>query len=191
MAKTTHLLFDFFGTLVDYSASWTEQGYPRSHALVRSWGSDIQYERFFAEWSAATARFDAQSDLDDSEFSMSQVAQAFLLTVLTHTPDVGDVEAFVETYTREWDTAVVYPADTRQVLELLARQFTLAVVTNVHNAPLVPSHIEAMGISQYKPVDHPDVAIASGLRSGSENALQTPAGCLSGHQQTVAQDDSD
>ena len=111
MAKTTHLLFDFFGTLVDYSASWTEQGYPRSHALVRSRGSDIQYERFLAEWSAA-------------------------------------------------------PYPRRQ-----------------------PSPRERM--TNPLPVDHPDVAIASGRRSGSENALQTPAGCLSGHQQTVAQDDSD
>lgn len=149
MAKTTHLLFDFFGTLVDYSPSWTEQGYPESHELVRSWGSDVDYERFLAEWVAATTGFDAQTEFDHREFSMDQVAEAFLTTVLSRPVYVGDVKSFVDVYTQEWNTAVVYLADTRRVIEVLSPEFTLAVVSNTHNAPLVPAHIEAMGLSQY------------------------------------------
>jgi putative hydrolase of the HAD superfamily len=30
-ARHTHIQFDFFGPPVDYSASRTDQGYPRSH----------------------------------------------------------------------------------------------------------------------------------------------------------------
>jgi putative hydrolase of the HAD superfamily len=74
----THVLIDFFGTLVEYSPSRTEQGYTASHALVRSMGVDLGYERFLTEWAAESARFDRRSAADDSEFSMAEVATAFL-----------------------------------------------------------------------------------------------------------------
>ena len=68
----TVLLFDFFGTLVDYSPSRTAQGFRRSHALV----PHLPYEEFLGAVDTTFAAFDRRSDLDDSEFSMYEVAAA-------------------------------------------------------------------------------------------------------------------
>ena len=47
------ILFDFFGTLVEYSASRVEQGYYATHKLLRTNGIDISYTAFLDSWVAA------------------------------------------------------------------------------------------------------------------------------------------
>jgi hypothetical protein len=48
----TVLLFDFFGTLVRYSASRSSQGYPRTDALLRRLGMSMPYD----DWLAGVER---------------------------------------------------------------------------------------------------------------------------------------
>ncbi|MFC7642798.1 hypothetical protein ACFQX6_19075 [Streptosporangium lutulentum] len=77
MART-HIFLDFFGTLVDYSASRTEQGYESSHELLRRLGASLTYQEFLDAWSRALAEFDRMSDRDDREFSMAEAGTVFL-----------------------------------------------------------------------------------------------------------------
>ncbi|MEU9916136.1 HAD family hydrolase [Streptomyces sp. NPDC051001] len=144
--RPTHLLFDFFGTLVDYSPSRTEQGYQRSHALLREWGGQWGYERFLDAWSAASARFDQDSAVDDREFSMADVATAFLHEALRQQPSPGRVEEFVAAYLAEWSAAVRHPAGVDVLLKALSSEFRLAVVSNTHSPTMVPGQLAAMGV---------------------------------------------
>lgn len=145
----SHVLLDFFGTMVAYSPSRTEQGYPASHALVTSLGGQLSYSDFLMAWEYESALFDARSAHDDSEFSMYQVAAAFLARALGRVPDRAEAAAFAATYVREWSSAIVYPSDMPGLIEALARQFRLAVVTNTHEPDLVPLHLAAMGIARH------------------------------------------
>jgi putative hydrolase of the HAD superfamily len=142
----SHILFDFFGTLVAYSPSRTEQGFPRSHMLLRSLGADLTYEQFLLGWSRTSASYDRRSDQDDREFSMIEVATAFLTDALSSEPARTDVEAFVAQYLSEWNKGVRYLAETIVLVPELAHDYRLAVVTNTHDAKLVPGHLEAMGL---------------------------------------------
>jgi putative hydrolase of the HAD superfamily len=146
VAAPTHVLFDFFGTLVDYSASRTEQGYHASHRLLTDLGADLDYERFLDEWTRVCADHDRRSDADDREYSMMDVGTAFLRDVLGREPRPGDVGAFAETYVGEWNTGVRYPSGITNLIDKLDQRYRLAVVTNTHHAPLVPRHLEAMGL---------------------------------------------
>jgi putative hydrolase of the HAD superfamily len=143
----THVLFDFFGTLVEYSPSRTEQGYSAVHALVQGMGVDLGYEQFLDEWTAESAGFDQRSAADDSEFSMAEVATAFLSRVLARAPTSAEVDELVDTYLREWNTAVIYPASVPKIVEALAERFGLAVVSNTHQPGLVTDQLAAMGIA--------------------------------------------
>jgi len=40
------ILFDMFGTLVDYNPIRTEQGFHATHALLRAHGIEVSYETF-------------------------------------------------------------------------------------------------------------------------------------------------
>jgi putative hydrolase of the HAD superfamily len=144
--RPTHLLFDFFGTLVDYSPSRTEQGYQRSHALLRDFGGQLGYERFLEVWSATSGRFDQDSAVDDREFSMIEVTTAFLRATLPADPTPDQVDAFVATYLAEWSTAVRHPAGLDALLKWLNSGFRLAVVSNTHSPTMVPEQLAAMGV---------------------------------------------
>jgi putative hydrolase of the HAD superfamily len=141
----THVLFDFFGTLVDYSPSRTEQGYPRSFALLRGAGCALGYEEFLGLWCEISEGFDAGAERTHREFAMVEVASAFLRRALAEIPD-GLAGAFAATYVAEWSRGVRYRAEVPALLERLAKRFTLAIVTNTHDAELVPGHLDRMGV---------------------------------------------
>jgi putative hydrolase of the HAD superfamily len=143
----TALLFDFFGTLVHYRDSRTEQGYHGSYDLVQRYGATASYEEFLDLWSAVSAGFDRRSDADDSEFSMAEAGSAFLTRLLRRTPTAGETDGFVERYVAEWDTGVTYIDGVDRMLAELARTHRLAVVSNTHSPTLVPAHLARMGVA--------------------------------------------
>ena len=145
----SHVLLDFFGTLVGYSPSRTEQGYQLSHGFVTSQGAQISYAGFLQVWAEESARLDARSARDDSEFSMQEVATAVMARVLGRDPDPAHAAALVRTYIGEWNTAVAYPPAVPTIVSALAGRYRLAVVTNTHQPDLVPDHLAAMGIAHH------------------------------------------
>ena len=144
--RPTHVLFDFFGTLVDYSASRTEQGYERSHALLRAAGSSLDYGGFLALWSEVSDAHEAEAERSLREYAMRDVTSAFLRQALPM-PDPTLVDPFVETYLAEWSKAVRYPAGLREMLTRLLNHHRLAVITNTHDPALVPTHLARMGVA--------------------------------------------
>src|SRR5687767_9537936 len=104
----THILFDFFGTLVGYDARRTSQGYPRSHAALGRLGATVSYADFLDGWDRTFARFDRGSEAEDREFSMTQVGTAYLAEVLGRVPEAADVEDFIRGYLAEWSAGVSY-----------------------------------------------------------------------------------
>jgi len=146
VAMPTHALFDFFGTLVDYSPSRTEQGYEQTHALLRRMGAEISYVDFLTAWSETSAGFDRRADVDDREFSMTEAGTEFLGVVLGRSLGVDEISAFVDCYVGEWNKGVTYRSEVVVCLDELAANYRLAVVSNTHQPGLVQGHLAAMGV---------------------------------------------
>jgi putative hydrolase of the HAD superfamily len=145
----THLLLDFFGTLVDHSACATGLRYPRSHALLRDLGADLPYERFEPALFSTYADFERRCADDHREFSVTEVMTAFLTTALGGRPPGPDtVAAYVDTYIAEWNAGVRYLAGLDALVAKLRTEFRLAVVSNTHTPTLVPNHLAALGLSE-------------------------------------------
>ncbi|MGH0035741.1 MAG: HAD family hydrolase [Myxococcota bacterium] len=144
---TSHILFDFFGTLVEYSASRTEQGYPRSFAWLVSHGAELDYPGFLELWSRTSSEFDRRAEASLREFSMGELGRAFLERALPRPPEDERVDAFVASYLAEWNKGVRFSGRTGALVARLAERYELAVVTNTHDPDLVPGHLEAMGLS--------------------------------------------
>lgn len=142
---TSHLLFDFFGTLVGYSASRTEQGYPRSFEVLREAGAQFDYEGFLSLFSDVSAEFDLVAERTHREFSMADLGSAFLSRA-SLPPSPTLVSEFVQSYLAEWNKGVFYLDGIPELLERLGGRFDLAVITNTHDRNLVPDHLERMGV---------------------------------------------
>jgi putative hydrolase of the HAD superfamily len=137
------ILFDFFGTLVSYSPSRVDQGYPRSHEFVRRHGSPLSYDDFLGGIDDCFAGFDRRSDIDDREFAMGEVASAFL-----ERHGIGADPAELERlYLAEWASGVVVPPGLEEFLTGLRPTCRLAVVSNTHSSVMVPSLLREAGIA--------------------------------------------
>jgi putative hydrolase of the HAD superfamily len=139
----THVLFDFFGTLVSYSPSRTAQGYPRTHALV----PHLDYPSFLTLIDTVGTEFDRRSDVDDREFSMAEVSAEVLRQARGRPPDPAEVAAFETAYLAEWSSGVVEPAGLPGLLEKLRTRHRLAVVSNTHSPSMVPALLDGMGVA--------------------------------------------
>lgn len=146
MSRPSHVLFDFFGTLVAYSPSRTQQGYARTFQLLREAGSALDYAGFLTLWSTISEAHETAAAASLREFSMRQVAWTFLEEAA---PAVDEAlsEAFVSTYLAEWNKGVRYLRGLREMLQRLRQDHTLAVITNTHDPRLVPDHLVRMGIA--------------------------------------------
>ncbi|HEY1488353.1 MAG TPA: HAD family hydrolase [Micromonosporaceae bacterium] len=148
--RITHVLFDFFGTLVDYSAALDGQSSAADcAALIRSYGGGIDESAFVNGWDAAYEAFESRASRDRREFSMDQLSHSFLAEILDREPTPDEARLLATTYVRQWNDGVRYRPDTRAILDALAERFRLAVVSNTHEAELVPAHIAAMDIGGY------------------------------------------
>ncbi|MDP9798779.1 putative hydrolase of the HAD superfamily [Catenuloplanes nepalensis] len=145
--QPTRILFDFFGTLVDYSSSRTAQGYPKTWATVRDWGVEVSYERMLAEWSATCLELDRICEAGHREYSMLEAAAHFLPKILGRRSTAAQGEEFVHAYLDEWNAGVTYPPGIQAFVRTLAQRYQLAVVTNTHWAGLVPQHLITMGLA--------------------------------------------
>ncbi len=168
MARFTHLLFDFFGTLVDYSDSWVEQGYARSHQLLVDAGVQCGYAELLERWQQLLARFEQRALESLEEYSLSEVCEAFLGSLLAGAPPLRLVAAFRDIYLDEWNVGVHYIPGVPALLERLSRRHRLALVSNTHHAPTVLAHLDAMGIR------HHFTAIVTSI----EHGRRKPSPCI-------------
>ena len=172
---TTHVLFDFFGTLVNYSPSRTEQGYEGSFELLQAAGSKLDYQAFLSLWSEVSAEFDEVAEPTHREFSMLDLGRVFLRRAIA-TPADSIAGDFVQTYVAEWNKGVRYFEELPAMLARLSRTFKLAVITNTHDADLVPFHLGRMGVTDL--FGHVITSVEVGKRKPAPETFQHALGVL-------------
>jgi putative hydrolase of the HAD superfamily len=166
--RYTHLLFDFFGTLVDYSPSRTEQGFEAAHAILSQAGATLSYGDFLATWDAHFEGFDRRASVDHSEYSMDEVCASFFAQHLRFSAKPELIGRFRDAYLAEWSKGVRYIPGVADLLDELAQRHGLALVTNTHHAEMVRGHLRRMQIEPYFPV----------LITSVEHGRRKPSKCI-------------
>jgi putative hydrolase of the HAD superfamily len=146
------ILFDFFGTLVEYSPSRVAQGYYATHALLLNEGVDISYAAFLEHWGAASEALDRWAGCTGLEYSMAHVALRFVERVCPHRRSPEFSTRLWMSYLDEWSAAIHYIPGVRELMHALSARFRLGVVTNTHYAPHIHTHLREMGIAQHTAV---------------------------------------
>jgi putative hydrolase of the HAD superfamily len=130
---------------VKYSASRTEQGFGRSFDVLQQAGCRLDYDKFLELWSSTSTEFDGEARRTLREFSMSELGRVFFERAKLGEASLQQRALFLETYLEEWNKGVRFIPGVVELLDRLAARFRLAVITNTHDAKLVPRHLEAMG----------------------------------------------
>lgn len=143
------LLFDFFGTLVDYSVYRTESGFEETLEYLNRNGVSVDSDRFLDTIENAFETLDIWSGKHHKEYSMQDVC-ALLFELLEHPLYSEDlVEGLIEIYIEEWSIGVKPIPQVGAFIERLSSRFKLGVVSNTHHLPLVPAELLKMGINDY------------------------------------------
>jgi putative hydrolase of the HAD superfamily len=146
MTKLTHILFDFFGTLVAYSPDHIGEGYARSYQLLVEQGVDLTYEAFVTAWDSLFQEFERQGQTTLTEFSMTDLCHHFWQHTLGQQTlgrpvDTAVVATFRDTYLAEWSRGVRQIPGVKEMLATLAGRYTLVLLSNTHHAQLVHQHL--------------------------------------------------
>lgn len=168
MSRITHILLDFFGTLVDYSAVATERRHAECYTLLQSVGYTREYLDFVSQWDAAFEEFHRRAQLDWCEYSLDEVCHYFLTQACAQAPRLELVQRFRDAYVQEWNQGIRYVAGIEALLRDLSDRFALALVTNTCYAPLVYEHLRALGIEHF----------FSAIVTSIEHGKKKPSPCI-------------
>jgi putative hydrolase of the HAD superfamily len=141
------VLFDFFGTLVEYSPSRRSQGYEKTHGILKARKIAISYSGFLDNWVSAANELDRWSEAQHWEYSMLDVAKRFLLRIHCDPANETLANDIWNSYLNEWNKGVTYIQNTGAFIERLGVSYKLGIVTNTHYAPLIWQHLNEMGIA--------------------------------------------
>lgn len=146
----THLTFDFFGTLVDYTPGhFSGKEYAQTYKLLLKNGHTIKYEDFVSAFSATFDDLERKAKISSKEFHMDEVSDAFFKKYLGTKVDKEERDEFVETYISEWNKGITYIPKLDQLLKVLAKKYTLSIISNTHYPSLVSGNLDAIGVSDY------------------------------------------
>jgi putative hydrolase of the HAD superfamily len=163
-----HVFFDFFGTLVDYSPSWVDQGYERSHRILQEAGAACEYEEFLEGWRQLFGFFEARALVSLEEYSMTSVCEGFLANRLGCPAPPALVTHFRDTYLEEWNAGVRYIPGVPALLERLAARYGLALVSNTHQGSLVREHLDTMQVTR----------LFTSIVTSDEHGRRKPSRCI-------------
>jgi putative hydrolase of the HAD superfamily len=144
---TSGILFDFFGSLVEYRPGTDSTRFAESHAFLTRYGFAGSCEEALGVWESVFCELHVEHMESCAEFEMRQVADVFFEEVGV-TVSAVELDQFVEIYIREWSTGVHQREGLRDLLLELSRSFRLGVVSNTHYAPLVYRHLDTIGVRQ-------------------------------------------
>lgn len=141
------VLFDVFGTLVDYEPDRRRLAYPQSRSLLRSWGHEMAAAAFVEEWDAASVELEARSASSLEEFTMLDAATAFS-DAAGLSLEEDRCRTLATTLVREWQRHLHPIAGVSQLIHRLSNRFRIGVVSNTHDEAMVPALLHSMGVAQ-------------------------------------------
>ena len=146
MPRPDVILFDVFGTLVSYEAQLTQIRYESTVSLLTSWGSTLDHDEFVDVWDSVSRVLEDASAASHVEHSMAEVATSFA--------DVSGLDLsgdrsgrLCAQFLEEWCVPVVEVPGAVDMVDRLSSTYRLGVVSNTHDASMVPSLMGSMGIA--------------------------------------------
>jgi putative hydrolase of the HAD superfamily len=178
------ILFDFFGTLVKYSASRTIQEFSMTHEYVTKNIVSLEYLSFLEIWDKSFSYLEQQSRVSQLEFSMKDVVSEFSNRV--GTPDLSESAKteLIDLFMNEWSSDICPFANLENLLDSLSSEYRLGIVSNTHQTGFVPELLTRFAISDYidevitsidhgRPKPHESIytAALSALGANAENTV--------------------
>ena len=139
-----HVIFDFFGTLVTYTAGVAGNGCSRALAELQAQRVTLEPAEFERRFEGCFADLEARAQVAHEEFSMHDAAR-LLFEPLGIVPGADPLDRFVAAYLEDWNSGVAPLPGLNMWMNSIP--VGKSVLTNTHQAGFVPDHLERLGIA--------------------------------------------
>lgn len=145
----SHVYFDFFGTLVRYDPSILPSAFNAPLEFARRASVRVGQAEADALWTRAWNELDSTAHRSGRECSMLQIARRYW--ELLDSPPVAENELarLVREYLAVWSAQVAPATGVRTCLQDLCADHVLSVVSNTHDAALVPRLLRELQLDAY------------------------------------------
>ena len=147
VAGTEIVLFDFFGTLVEFEHDMGRLTYPDTYGYAEECGLGCGYDGFVERWRSVTDRLEVRAAADHLEFSLDEVAVAVAAELGVEVP-AERCRELGQRFVGEWAVHVRPVDGVVEMLGRLAGDVRLGVVSNTSDWTLVPTMLDAMGVTE-------------------------------------------
>ncbi len=142
------VLFDFFGTLVEYQPDRVEITYPETFESARRLGFGASHDDFVELWDRGSHRLEAESRRTLREFDMATAAQAFAHEARLNLDRDQCIE-LGQCFVREWQRDIRVVEGVDDMLRRIAPRWSIGVVSNTHDLGMVPRLLADAGLDGY------------------------------------------
>lgn len=144
---TKAILFDLFGTLVDYSPRLEGKDFSATYALLKKhFPNGDSYEGFLETTQNVFSQLDSASSSSFNEFSMADVFEAYLCASHPDAWTCSQRDELTEQYTTEWLKHVSWSRELKNFISDLKRQYKVGLITNTHHHPMILKLLDTIGI---------------------------------------------
>jgi len=140
------LIFDLFGTLVEYEAGSNSQDFFRSYKKATKLGCAIGYEDDIQVWDSAFLKMEQATAQDNSEFHLNEVCDLLVIELSLDTTR-AEKDQLARQYMEDW-TALASPVpDASGLLKRLSKHYRLALISNTHYPPMSHALLNGMALT--------------------------------------------
>ena len=145
----SHIYFDFFGTLVRYDPSILPRAFNAPLEFARRASTRVGQAEADALWTRAWDELDSAAHRSGRECSMLQIASRYWELLGSPTIGEGELARLAREYLAVWSAQVAPATGVRTCLQDLCADHVLSVVSNTHDAALVPRLLRELQLDTY------------------------------------------
>lgn len=140
------LIFDLFGTLVEYEVGRTSQDFSRSYKKATELGCVIGYVDYIKVWDSAFLKMEQATAPDNSEFHLSEVCDLVVgeLRLDSSRTEEGQL---ARQYMEDWSALASPVPGASGLLKRLSKHYRLALISNTHYPPMAHAILDTMALT--------------------------------------------
>lgn len=140
------LIFDLFGTLVEYEVGRTSQDFSLCYQKAIELGCVRSSTNFVLVWDTAFREMEQQVAPENGEFHMLDVCDLVVKELGINASPL-EKEQLVSRYIEGWSAMVTPVPGAAGLLKRLSKHYRLALISNTHYPPMVSTLLNSMGLT--------------------------------------------
>lgn len=145
----THVLFDFFGTLVDYNPGIHPTAYNAPLQFATRLDVHMKAHEIDELWSQAWHEKESEAIQTGRECSMEDIARRFAMLINREDVASAQIDIFIQEYLDVWARGIQPRVGALDMLAELTDTHHLSIVSNTHSAALVPKLVRLFGFEPH------------------------------------------